>query len=198
MTISREAQSIIDYIESTGLPYRVTDVNGPGHAEGSYHYRAGTGGDGLAVDFAGTIPGVTPTTAKQMFDIWRALWLAAPQLAELIHSGEGISQAIKNGRPVDGRSFYGPVVWPDHRDHVHVAVERGTFLGALSHPLVTLEENMPDDPNTPNLFAEILGFYPVVNTTTGECTGYYVVAKDGELHAFGPGAQFFGRSEVVS
>jgi hypothetical protein len=194
MTISREAQAIIDYVEATGLPYRVTDVNGPGHAPNSYHYQTGTDGHGLAVDFAGVLPGVTPATAAQMSAIYVALFGAGAQLAELIYAGAGATKAIKDGKVVDGLTFYGPAVWADHRDHVHVAVHRGTFL---SHRLGTLEEHVADDPNLPNL-PDILGFYPVVNTTTGECTGYYILAKDGELHAFGPGAKFFGRSEVVS
>lgn len=201
MTISREAQSIIDYVEATGLPYRVTDVNGPGHATGSYHYAKGTGGDGLAVDFGGAVPGVGPVTAPQMGAIYREFLNVAGQLAELIYSGADVdgrpvTVAVKNGRRVDGASFYGPATWKDHFDHVHVAVPRGTFL---SHPFTTLMSGglMADDPNLPNL-PDIAGFYPVVNSTTGECTGYYILAKDGELHAFGPGAKFYGRSEVVS
>lgn len=59
------------------------------------------------------------------------------------------------------------------------------------------ETAMPDDPNLPNL-PNIMGFYPIVNTTTGQCNGYYVLSDDGQLHAFGPGAPFFGRSEVPS
>lgn len=193
--ISQECQAIIDYVEATAVPYRVTDVVGPGHAEGSYHYAQGTGAQGLAVDFAGVVPGVTAVTAAQMLAIYEAFLPVAGQLAELIYSGSGVTKAIKNGKVVDGRSFYGPLVWPDHRDHVHVAVDRGTFL---SHPASTMRENsMADDPNLPNL-PDIAGFYPIINATTGECRGYYILAKDGELHAFGPGAPFFGRSEVVS
>lgn len=191
MTISREAQSIIDYIESTGLPYRVTDVNGPGHAKGSYHYRAGTGGDGLAVDFAGTASGITAKTEAQMFDIWRAFWLVQTHLAELIHSGAGITKAVKNGQPVDGRSFYGPLVWPDHRDHVHVAVLKGTFLLPMSHPIGTLEGgHMADDPNIPNAQAPIAAAFP---SPTGK--GYTIVTADGAVYCFGD-AEYHGRLEA--
>lgn len=194
--ISRECQAIIDYVESSGVPYRVTDINGPGHVPGSYHYTPGTDGVGLAVDFAGVTPGVTVVTAAQMHDLYRLFLLVGSQLAELIYSGSGVEAGIKDGRFVHGKSFYGPLVWPDHRDHVHVAVPRGTFLAPLSHPIGTLEENMADDPALPNL-PDILGFYPIVNTTTGRCEGYYILAKNGELHAFGPGAPYYGRSEVV-
>lgn len=197
MTVSREAQSIIDYIEGCKVPYRVTDVYGPGHAKGSYHYAAGTGGKGLAVDFAGVAPGVNPTSAAQMARIYRCLLAVAGRLAELIYSGldidgKPVTASVKNGRRVDGASFFGPAVWRDHFDHVHVAVTRGTFL---ADPIE--EAPVPDDPNLPNL-PDILGFFPVINTTTGECTGYYILSKTGELHAFGPGAKWHGRSEVPS
>lgn len=191
--ISREAQSLIDYVESTGIPYRVTDVNGPGHVKGSYHNQPGTGGDGLAVDFAGATPGVTPDTAAQMLAIQRAFLMVADRLAELVYSGSDVAVAIKDGKPVNGRSCFGPVVWPDHRDHVHVAVPRGTFLAPLSQPLVTLGGGtMPaDDPNRSNVNAPIVG---IAITPTGK--GYLLVAADGGVFAFGD-AVFLGNVEYV-
>ncbi len=128
MTVSREVRAIIGYAESTGLPYRISDINGPGHTTGSYHYATGTGGVGLAVDFGGVHPGVTATTINQMADIYRAFLEVSAQLAELIHAGKGTVIAVKNGRRVDGAAFYGPITWSDHIDHVHVAVPRGVFL----------------------------------------------------------------------
>jgi len=188
-TISREAQSIIDFVEATGLPHRVTDVNGPGHAKGSYHYAKGTGGDGLAVDFGGVLPGVTPTTANQMLAIYRALLGVTSQLAELIHAGPGVTVAVKNGRRVDGPTFYS-AVWANHANHVHVAVPRGVFL---SHPAVTLgmEAAVPDDPNRTNVNAPIVG---MAATPTGK--GYWLVAADGGVFAFGD-ATYLGNVEYV-
>lgn len=195
---SREVQAILAYVESSGLPYRVTDVNGPGHTAGSYHYAKGTGGDGLAVDFAGVIPGVTAVTEVQMAAIYRAFLDVAHQLAELIYSGAGVTHAIKNGKRVDGQTYYGPLTWADHRDHVHVAVPRGIFLTPLSHPLRTMEVVMADDPNLPNINGPAT-FHPVINTTTGECTGYYIFSPETvELHSFGPGAKWYGRSEDLT
>lgn len=141
--ISREAQALIDYVESAGIPYRVTDVNGPGHAPNSYHYAKGTDGTGLAVDFAGVTPGVTPVTIVQMADIYRALMAVAPRLAELIHNGPGTGLAVKSGRVMNGPSLYGPAVWDAHKNHVHAAVPRGTFLSprtvtAARYPVVTV------------------------------------------------------------
>lgn len=199
MTISREVQAIIDFVDAARVPYRVTDVDGPGHADGSYHYAKGTGGVGLAVDFGGATLGVTPATAAQMAVIYRELSNVAGQLAELIYSGldvdgRPVTMAVHGGRRVNGASFYGPAVWRDHFDHVHVAVTRGTFL---SHPFSTLKGGaMADNPDLPNL-PDIKFFWPVVNTQTGHCTGYYIVSSDGQLHAFGPGAPYYGRSEVV-
>jgi hypothetical protein len=196
VTISRETQALIDYVEATGLPYRVTDVDGPGHATGSYHYAKGTDGDGLAVDFAGAVPGVTTVTARQMGAIYREFLNVAGQLAELIYSGADVdgrpvTVAVKNGRRVDGASFYGPTTWKDHFDHVHVAVPRGTFL---SHPFSTLSMGgrmAADDPNRANVEAPIVG---ISATPSGK--GYWLVAADGGVFAFGD-ATYLGNVEYV-
>lgn len=185
MTISRECQSIVDYVESTGLLYRVTDINGPGHSDGSYHYAAGTGGQGLAVDFGGATPGLNPTTQIQMTAIYHALMDVAGQLAELIWNAPGITTAVKNGKQVNGATYYGPLVWGDHRDHVHVAVPKGTFLTPKPGGPVA------DDPNRPNVNAPITG---IAATPTGR--GYWLVSADGGVFAFGD-AQFFGNVEYV-
>lgn len=182
---SREVQSIIDFVEACNIQYRVTDTTGPGHAQGSYHYAAGTGGQGLAVDFGGATPGVTPVTEVQMAAIYRNLLDVSHDLAELIYSGAGISVAVKDGRAVDGRTFYGPVTWAAHRNHVHVAVERGVFL---SHPGGTLSA---DDPNRPNVNAPIVG---IAATPTGK--GYWLVSADGGVFAFGDAA-YLGNVEYV-
>lgn len=190
MTISREAQAVIDFVEATGLPYRVTDVSGPGHAKGSYHYAEGTGGVGLAVDFAGVTPGVTPVTVVQMAAIYRAFMAVAPQLAELIHNGPGTGMAVKSGRVMNGPSLYGPAVWDAHKNHVHVAVPRGTFLAPVSHPLSTLEATVADNPDIPKAQAPIVAFAP---TPSGG--GYWIVTADGAVFAFGD-AQYAGRIDV--
>lgn len=191
MTISREAQAIVAYVDGCAIPYRVTSIYRPGPR--SYHGAEGTGGAGLAVDFAGKTAGVTPTTALQMAWIYRCLLAVAGQLAELIYSGADVDgrpvlEAIKNGRRVDGASFYGPATWADHFDHVHVAVPRGTFL---SHPADTVggEAPMADD-NVYQAQAEVVAFE---TTPTGK--GYWIVTADGAVFAFGD-AQYLGRVTV--
>lgn len=191
MTVSREAQAIIDYVEASGLPYRVTDVNGPGHAKGSYHYAKGTGGVGTAVDLAGTVPGVTAVTAVQMQAIWHVLMDQAANLAELIHAGPGITVAVHDGRRVDGQAFYGPVTWRNHRNHIHVAVRPGTFLSHPSGTVTKEADAMADDPNRLNSNAPIVG---IAITPSGK--GYLLAAADGGVFAFGD-AVYLGGVEYV-
>lgn len=196
MTLSREVLAIITYVESSGLPYRVTDTVGPGHAAGSYHYALGTEGEGLAVDFGGVAPGVTATTAAQMLDLYRLFLIAGPQLAELIYSGSNVREGIKDGRLVRGASFFGPVVWPDHRDHVHVAVPKGVFLKPLSHPIGTIEEEVvvADNPDLANIEGPLQ--LQILQDQNGNATGYAIFSTaTGELHGYGPGWKYYGRSE---
>lgn len=185
VTLSREVRAIVAY---PIVPNRVTATTGPGHTALSYHNAEGTDGDGLAVDFAGLLPGITATTVAQMVAIYQDFLRVAPQLAELIYNGPGTGVAIHQGKRVDGAVFYRDV-WAEHANHVHVAVDRGTFL---SHPTVTVRgaTPMPDDPNIPNSQAKIVGFEA---TPTGK--GYWILTADGAVFAFGD-AEYHGRIEA--
>ena len=124
---SREVDALIAWIEATGLPHKVTDINTPGvHASRSFHYAQGTGGVGLAVDLAGTTPG----NEAQMGAIFNAFKPVAGQLAELIYNGPGVDKVVKAGKWVNPIAAYGSVVWGAHKNHVHVATYKGTFLTA--------------------------------------------------------------------
>jgi hypothetical protein len=162
---SREVEGIIGYLARTNVPFRVTSTTGGVHVASSYHYRQGTGGVGLAVDFAGPVPSEDSPALKAIYDAFKPV---RSQLAELLY---GIAL---------------------HHDHVHVAVPLGTFLAPSLFPEVTV----PDDPNLPNLF-DVKFFVPIVRESDGFCTGYYFVSSKGEVHSFGPGAPYHGRSEVV-
>lgn len=129
---SREVEAIIAYVKASGVPYKVTDINTPGvHAAHSFHYAQGTGGTGTAVDFAGLTPNDQPAMRK-IFDVLSGV---APQLAELIHQGPGVTRAVLRGKWGDGASLFGPVTWAAHINHVHVAVPKGTFLVPAASPV---------------------------------------------------------------
>lgn len=184
VTLSREVAAIIGYPK---VPARVTATTGPGHAAGSYHNAPGTDGDGLAVDFAGVLPGVSPSTVNQMVAIYQDFLRVGSELAELIYNGPGTGVAIHDGARVDGAVFYRDV-WADHVNHVHVAVKRGTFL---SHPVDTVGGlSMADDPNIPNSQARIVAAW---GTPTGK--GYTIVTADGAVFCFGD-AEYHGRIEA--
>lgn len=187
--MSQETDGIIAFVKAAGIPYRVTDTTGPGHAPNSYHYAQGTGGEGLAVDFGGVAPGVTPETSAEMAAVYRALLNTSASLAELIHNAPGITVAVKDGRRVDGPTVYAGV-WEDHRNHVHVAVPRGIILTPLSHPAPTIGGNVPDDPNIPNSQASVVAAW---GTPSGK--GYTIVTADGAVFCFGD-AEYHGRIEA--
>lgn len=167
------------------MGWAVTHTTDGAHAARSYHYL------GQAVDLADRAGPGWDTVQLLAINEQIVQTLPLSMILELIYSGPG-NVCVKNGRIVDGRKAFGPTVMQRHHDHVHLAVvDTFTYNGSQEVP------PMADNPDLPNL-PDIMGFYPVINTTTGVCTGYYILSKNGELHAFGPGAQFYGRSEVVS
>jgi hypothetical protein len=129
MTLSREVRAIVAYIESTGLAHRVTSTTGGVHSPTSRHYRRGTGGMGLAVDLAGPRPG----DVHAMSAICEALLERAGDLHELIYSGPGIDRLVYRRRLV-APAHYGTKVLRAHRNHVHVSVDRGSFLAPVPPP----------------------------------------------------------------
>jgi hypothetical protein len=175
--LSKEVESIIAYVASTGLPYRVTSTTGGKHAPSSRHFQDGTDGKGLAVDFAGPKPG----DMAAMLKIYRALLERADQLRELIYSGPGADVLVRRRLRVVPMT-YGREVLAAHRNHVHVSVDRGTFLQPMKEAMVA------DDTN--KMQAPLLAFVP---TPTGK--GYWMVSVTGEVHSYGD-AEFFGRSEA--
>lgn len=49
MPESPELKALRRYMDSSGVPHRVTSTTSGVHASTSYHYRKGTNGDGLAM-----------------------------------------------------------------------------------------------------------------------------------------------------
>lgn len=157
-------------MRASGVPHRATSTvrNQPG----SFHHI------GLAVDFAGPTPG---RNTPELRAVYEALLPLAPIAKELFYGGAG------GGLWRDGRRFNSTELRAGHLDHVHVAVPKGWRY--QEKPL------MPDDPSIPNLNGGLFGFYPLVDSA-GKCQGYIFVSKTGEIHGFGPGWTYYGRSEI--
>lgn len=186
MSLSAETAGIVALIRSFKLPHRITSITGGEHVPSSYHYKRGTGGVGLAVDIAGPIPyNADPAGAKAaMMAICKELEPYHHSFAELICSH--LSYSIKAGKKVPRMSVL------THYNHIHLAVAKGVILAQPTDLEATV---VPDDPNLPNIEGPCT-FHPVINNTTGECRGYYIFAPETvELHSYGPGAGYFGRSE---
>lgn len=188
MILSAETAGIIALLRTFGLPFRITSITGGSHATGSYHYAQGTGGQGLAVDIAGPLPYmVDPAGSKAaMLAICAKLRPYERNFAELICSH--LSYSIRNGNRV-GRMSVG-----SHYDHIHLAVSRGTLLARPTDVEATV---VPDNPDLPNIEGP-LTFHPCI-ATDGMCKGYYIFSvSTAELHAFGAGAPYYGRSEELT
>lgn len=117
MALSLEVLSLVDYIRRTGIPHRVTSTTGDTHSPGSYHYRPGTNGQGLAIDLAEPTPSVLSPGLLRIFDVFAPV---EGDLAELIYTGAPYN--IKDGQRVDRYAVN------SHKDHVHIAVPKGTVF----------------------------------------------------------------------
>lgn len=191
--LSQEVRAIAALLRSTGLPHRITSTYRPGGT--SRHGQSGTGGDGLAVDVAGRVPfSVDRRVAEaDMAAVAQALVPYWIHMYELIYAG--LPFAVLRGQKVPIAQV-SPALVAAHRDHIHIAVRKGVFLAPIPQPEQEIIE-VPDDPNLPNITPP-LSFH-VVQDADGVVTGYYVFSSStGELHGHGPGAPYFGRSEVVS
>lgn len=193
---SRETQAIIDYVVTAGLSHRVTAIVGTWksvsnpcspHAAGSLHCAEGTGGKGLAVDFGGAEPGTSLESIAQMKAIHAALMRVAPQLAELIYNGPGTTRAVKNGKIIDGLRIYGVEAWAAHRNHVHVAVHKGTFI-SWTEPI---EPVLPARKKVFPLYSPPIQVEPIVADLACPTGGAWLLAASGAVYAFG-GAPYLG------
>lgn len=184
--LSLEVRSIIAFLDRTGVPYRVTETLGTyvspsnpcsPHSPGSFHCQPGTNGQGLAVDFA------EPTTTHDTSGLLRIFSHFGPAeslLAEAIYYDA--PYCIKDGKRVNGFKVYGSTVMGQHRNHVHIAVHKGTMLMPIQQPQGG--GVMPDY----EMQGSVIAFEV---TPTGR--GYYVVTDAGEIFGFGDAA-YFGRT----
>lgn len=186
--LSMEVQSLVAFLTGTGVKFRVTATLGQyisptnpcsPHSPGSYHCRPGTNGQGLAADFAGPSTGAV---ASELLPIWSNLVNGHEQnYAELIYAGA--PYCIKDGKRVNGWQVYGGTVMRAHYNHVHAAVNKGTFLVPMPDPSQVKENIVPDI----EVWAE-----PVSISVTPSGKGYYILCKDGGVFSFGD-AVYFGR-----
>lgn len=167
--------------------WAVTATTNGIHAKSSLHY------SGRAVDLAARSGPGTDTTALLSINEQVIRLVPLSMISELIYAGAG-NVCVNNGRIVNGTSVYGAEVMSEHHNHVHLGVvPTFTYNGSQEVALP-----MADDPNLPNITGPV-SFSVAGSDKDGNCTGYYIFSqKTGELHAFGPGAKFYGRSEVTS
>lgn len=166
---SKELQAIRAFLAASGVPFRVTSTTSGGHAVGSYHFRAGTDGPGLAADLAGPIP----RRSTQLLAVFAAFGAVESKLAELIYSGAPYS--VKDGKRVPRYAVSA------HWDHVHVAVPKGTFLSAPAAPQPVIEVRPMFDPP--------LQIVAALDCPTGD--GTWLLHRDGGVANLAR-AKFFG------
>lgn len=87
----------------------ITSTTGGGHASGSYHYL------GRAVDLAGGDMNAS------------AAWIAAHMTGVLTEGIHNPNLSVKNASHV-APSFWGPAVWGEHLNHIHLAKQRGGLI----------------------------------------------------------------------
>ncbi len=180
---------MVRLIRSFGVPHRITDVNGPGHSRTSYHYVRGTGGRGTAIDIAGAVPYSVDRAGSTvaMLVICSLLEPYEPHITELCCSH--LDYSIAAGRRVPRYAV------ADHWDHIHLAVTPGTFLVSPDPPPEVIV--VPDNPDLPNIEGPLQ--LALLQTTEGFCTGYAIFSiSTGELHGYGPGWKYYGRSEELT
>lgn len=180
--------------------WAVTHTTDGTHALHSLHKIPATNGYGRAVDLADRSgPGYDTT---QLLAINEQVLQLVPlqMISELIYAGPH-AICVKNGILLDGKNgrltaleVYGETVLDEHHNHVHLGVIPGfRYNGAQE-----VASPMADDPNLPNITGPVM-FTVAGWDASGRCQGYYIFSqKTGELHAFGPGAVFYGRSEVTA
>lgn len=143
--MSREVDALIAYVKVkvpgavvTATLGRYISKDNPcdPHTAKSAHCADGTDGKGLAVDWGGD--------ENMRLAVFHALEPIAPRMAELFHNGPGITKVVKNGVWRDGLATLGAVTWAAHKNHVHSAVNKGTFLTpAVVIPPITRTETVP-------------------------------------------------------
>lgn len=177
-----ELLAMIECMEASGLPAHMSSGQRQPRFPGdkSYHIL------GQAADFAGPTPWNQAKVNPTLFSIWQYWMGQAGGLQELIYAGA--THWISRGRvlPI---STLPPSLRAGHWNHVHVAVAKGwRFTSEVVVPETPALS--ADQPLAVN--GQLLSISAVANSE-GTMTGYVILASDGGVFAFGPGARFFGR-----
>lgn len=168
----------------------VTSTTGGTHAVRSLHFAPATNGRGRAVDLASR---TGPGDIAGMMDINEQVIQLIPlsMISELIFAG-GV--CVKDGRIVEGAKVFGATTMAAHNNHVHLGVVEGFQYNGTEEVVEPMAN--ANDPNLPDITGPV--DLSVLFNSNGDCTGYFIFSHaTGELHSFGPGAKFHGRSEVV-
>jgi hypothetical protein len=170
---SPEVESIIGYLGTTGVDFKVTSTIRPGaitiSGQPSFH------SIGLACDCAGPEPSRDSKDLARIFDAFHPV---EAQLAELIYAGPQVTYNIKNGK----QNKYAESI---HHDHVHVALRKGSFLDPLNRRLAPESGERVNEADRSEDMAEPMD---------GLCSpdgGVWVLTKDGGVRAY-RGAPFHG------
>jgi hypothetical protein len=177
---SRELQAL--RVMARLMGWCVSSASSGGHSGTSYHYAAGTDGIGLAVDLVDPAGAGWDSPALDLINSQIIRFIPLRLIKELIYSAPDAIN-VHDGRIVPA-SYWPAAVRDRHHNHCHLAVAKGfTYSGGSPLPA--------DDPNRFNVNAPICG---MAATPTGK--GYWLVAMDGGIFAFGDAA-FFGNVEYV-
>jgi len=120
MGYSKEDAAILNFLKNSGVaftPPSPQQINEGEHVAGSYHYRVGTQGIGLAIDLVGP-------SLLNIFNVFDSVYTHLEELIWNNHAAQG--RNVKNGKHV---AIYDTVA--NASNHIHVAVNVGTFLDQL-------------------------------------------------------------------
>lgn len=135
---SREVEGIIAYATTAmRVPFYVSSTYRPGAI--TLSGAPSNHGKKLAVDFiAGHETGAPKPTinSPELFTIYETFLPVAAYLSELIYCGPGVKDCVKH------RKLVAPYACLIHHDHIHVAVDVGTYLPDVILPTVAEPGNL--------------------------------------------------------
>jgi hypothetical protein len=170
-------RNIDAFLAAHGVRYGrplVEQTTGGSHKPNSLHY------DGRARDY-----GQSNSDLKAILGVLRPYAIGADHVIEELF---GLTLYVDSGK------IFAPTksLYASHQNHVHVGLRAGRTL--------PIPEKVPmpvDNPDLPNIEGPLQ--LVVLTDEVGTCTGYAIFSTStGELHGFGPGWKYYGRSEDLT